>query len=267
MNAATPPSKVTDLRHSGQSGVAVRFLVNTEPASQVNGNATALPASLQSSAHAQGPLMGPSIPDEVSMFDLPEEDNSLTAPHSPYSANRALLRDLTLPTAPNYEIPQSPPGSPVESTNTKFKQFLKLKKQGVHFNEKLANSAAMKNPSLMQKLLDFADIDETEQYLTALPSILWNPEAFPDYAFKEQLSKSQQMVLKRKEEEKSHGQRESIDFVSGTTSNSSSRTGTPGLTSRNNTKSAAERVMSGLDKGKASSPQVQGIKRKSRFDT
>lgn len=125
----------------------------------------------------------------------------------------------------------------------------------------------MKNPSLMQKLLDFADIDEDEQYETSLPSSVWNPSAFPEYAFKEQLAKSQQKVLKKKEEEKSNGQRESIDFVSATNSNNSSRNGTPGLASRGGAMSAAERVMAGLDKGLSNSPQTQGVKRKSRFDT
>lgn len=215
----------------------------------------------------EGPTVGPTIPDEPLTYDLPEDDDLISVPQSPYSANRALLRDLTLPTVPNYDIPQSPTGSPVESTNAKFKQFLKLKQRGVHFNEKLVHSAAMRNPSLMQKLLDFAEIDEEEQYKTSLSNSLWNPAAFPEYAFKEHLAKSQQKILKRKEEEKSNSQRENIDFVSASTSNNTSRNATPGLVSRGGTKSAAERIMAGLDQGRSSSPHVQGVKRKSRFDT
>jgi hypothetical protein len=88
------------------------------------------------------------------------QEGHVMAPLSPYSSNRALLRDLTLPTVPNYNIPPSPPGSPMESTNAKFKHFLELKKQGIHFNDKLSKSSAMKNPALMQKLLDFSDINE-----------------------------------------------------------------------------------------------------------
>lgn len=154
----------------------------------------------------------------------------------------------------------------MRSTNAKFAQFMKLKSQGVHFNEKLTNSAAMKNPSLMQKLLDFAGIDDSEQYETTLPVDLWNPGAFPDYAFKEGLSKSQQSILKKKEAQRTNGQRESIEFIPANGSNHSSRNGTPKVQNRE-VKSAAERVMAGLDKPRSRSPQTQGLKRKSRFDT
>jgi len=187
-------------------------------------------------------------------------------PQSPYSANRALLRDLTLPTLPNYDIPPSPPGSPRESTNAKFKHFLELKKQGVHFNEKLAKSSALKNPSLMQKLLDFSGIDEVGQYETTLEKDLWDPKGFPEEAYKEELLKSQQKITKRREEEKLRGQRESVDFVpAASTAEPSSRGGTPAANGRGQ-KSAAGRVMAGLDRGRSNSPQVQGTKRKTRFD-
>jgi hypothetical protein len=196
------------------------------------------------------------------------QEGHVMAPLSPYSSNRALLRDLTLPTVPNYNIPPSPPGSPMESTNAKFKHFLELKKQGIHFNDKLSKSSAMKNPALMQKLLDFSDINEAGQYSTTLPHELWNPTAYPDYAYKEELAKSQQKILKKKEDEKSRGQRESIDFVHASTSSESiSRVGTLGFGGRSSQKSTAERVMAGLDKGKLGSPQIHGLKRKSRFDS
>jgi HCNGP-like protein len=216
------------------------------------------------------PLVGPTLaPTDVPVeLQLPEDDETMT-PQSPYTANRALLRDLTLPTMPNYDIPSSPPGSPIASTNSKFKHFLELKRQGVHFNEKLAKSSALKNPSLMQKLMDFADIDEAGQYATTLPKGLWNPSGFPEYAYKEELAYSQQKIRKKKEDEKAKGQRESIDFVPAATSSgeSLSRSGTPGTSGRAGQKSAAERIMAGLDRGRSSSPQVQGTKRKTRFDS
>ncbi|KAF4630660.1 hypothetical protein G7Y89_g7477 [Cudoniella acicularis] len=219
-----------------------------------------------------GPVLGPTIPTAIpnALPDFLEEENppAGSLPQSPYSANRALLRDLTLPTMPNYDIPASPPGSPLASSNSKFRHFLGLKKQGVHFNEKLARSAAMKNPSLMQKLLDFSDIDEAGQYSTTLPKNLWDPNAFPDYAYKEQLAKSQQKILKRKEEEKARGLRENVDFVPASTSGDlPNRTGTPVAGSKPIQKSAAERIMAGLDRGRSNSPQTQGVKRKTRFDS
>jgi hypothetical protein len=145
-----------------------------------------------------------------------------------------------------------------------------LKKQGVHFNEKLAKSPALKNPSMLQKLMDFADIDEAGQYATTLPKELWDPKGFPEWAYKEELAKSQQNVLKKKEDEKTRGQRESVDFVPATASGNSSRSGTPGASAggRIGPKSAAERVMAGLDRGKSTSPAVQaGLKRKTRFES
>jgi hypothetical protein len=215
------------------------------------------------------PLVGPTLGP---IGDIPEDlelgEDQTMAPQSPYSTNRALLRDLSLPSIPNYDIPPSPLGSPMESTNAKFKHFLELKKQGIHFNEKLSKSSAVKNPSLMQKLMDFSDIDETGQYSTALPKELWDHAAFPESAYKEQLLASQQKILRKREDEKARGQRESVDFVpASTSSESSSRGGTPGLGGRSGQRSAAERVMAGLDKGRSSSPHVQGLKRKSRFDS
>jgi hypothetical protein len=197
--------------------------------------------------------------------DLLEGDDGLT-PQSPYSANRTLLRNLTLPTIPNIDIPPSPPGSPVASTNAKFKHFLDLKQKGIHFNEKLANSSAMKNPSLMQKLLDFSDIDELGQYATTLPKDLWNPGSFPEYAYKEELAKSQQKIA-RAEEEKQLGPRGKVEFVPANISEPSSRSATPGLGGKGSQRSAAERVMAGLDRARSSYQPGAGTKRKTRFDS
>ena len=214
-----------------------------------------------------GPVLGPTGPAPVDITTSELQDDGDSAPQSPYSTERSLIRDLTLPTVPNYDIPPSPPGSPDDSTNAKFKHFLGLKQQGVHFNGKLAKSSALKNPSLMQKLMDFSDIGEEDQYATTLPKDLWNPNGFPEYAYKEELSKSQQQIRKRLEEKKARGQRESVDFVPATASGESSRSGTPGSSGRMGPKSAAERVLAGLDRGRSSSPQGQNLKRKTRFDS
>lgn len=225
--------------------------------------------SVRSVPEHEAPLVGPSLNPAMEMeVDSLEQDSSVL-PLSPYSTNRALLRDLTLPTLPSYDIPPSPPGSPKESTNAKFKHFLELKKQGVHFNQKLANSSALKNPSLMEKLMDFSNIDEASQYETTLPQDLWNPGVFPGYAYKEELAKSQQKILKKKEDEKARGQRDSVDFVPAAAGGELlNRTGTSSISGKHPQKggSAAERVMAGLDRGRSGSPQVQGVKRKSRFD-
>jgi len=215
-----------------------------------------------------GPAFGPSAEQLPVELFLPEVDE-MAAPESPYSANRALLRDLTLPSIANYDIPPSPPRSPVQSTNAKFKHFLDLKRQGIHFNEKLAKSSALKNPSVMQKLMDFAVIDEAGQFATTLPKHLWNPAGFPECAYKEELAKSQQKILKKKEDEKARGQRESVEFVPAVAAGEPlSRSGTPGVGARSGQKSAAERIMAGLDGGaRSGSPHVHGTKRKTRFES
>ncbi|TGO64239.1 hypothetical protein BCON_0008g00870 [Botryotinia convoluta] len=227
-----------------------------------------LPSNPKPNAPLVGPQLGPVEATGFSKLEDSMNGEQDGEPQSPYSANRALLRDLTLPTVPNYDIPPSPPGSPVASTNAKFKHFLELKKLGTHFNEKLAKSAALKNPSLMQKLMDFADIDEAEQYATILPQDLWNPAGFPEYAYKEELAKSQQKILKEREEKKARGQREALDFVPTTASGEtrSAISNTSGINGKGQ-KSTAERIMAGLDKGRSNSSNTQGVKRKTRFES
>lgn len=208
------------------------------------------------------------MPTDVEMvLSLPEQDEQLSTPQSPYTANRTAIRELTLPSIPNLDIPPSPPQSPPPSTNAKFAHFLKLKKQGVHFNEKLAKSSALKNPSLMQKLMDFAEIGEDNEYATSLAHDLWNPKGFPSWTYKEELATSQQNVLKQQEAEKKG--RTAVDFVSATTSNEPSRNGILGPVSGSKVAplSAAERVMAGLERGRSTPPVHAGMKRKTRFES
>lgn len=217
---------------------------------------------------AVGPAIGPVMPTTMPSPEPPSYDMDDPTPQSPYSANRSTIRELTLPSVPNLDIPPSPPGSPVASTNAKFSHFLELKKRGVHFNAKLANSSASKNPSLMQKLMDFAGIDEKDQYATTLPKEMWNPDCFPKCAYREELAKSQKQILKRREEEKSGGKRTAVDFVPATASGESNRGGTPSQPrGRMEVNSTSERIMAGLDNGKSSLPQLAGTKRKTRFES
>ena len=128
----------------------------------------------------------------------------------------------------------------------------------MHFNDKLAKSSALKNPSLLRKLMDFVAIEEQDQYASTLPKDLWNPTGFPPWAYKEELAKQQQESFKKREEERSKKQRDGVDFVPESLSATSSRGATPTTSaSRSGWKgSAAERVMAGLDRDKVKSPQV-----------
>jgi hypothetical protein len=189
---------------------------------------------------AVGPAPGPSMPSQTvtagTLIEQPSE--------SSYTSTRAAIRELTMPPIPNFDIPDSPPGSPPLETAKKFANFLALKKKGVHFNSKLESSSALRNPGLLQKLMDFAGIDEYDQYATALPDDLAIPTSYPPWAYGEQLNKTQQQLLKKKEDAKSKGQREKIDFVSGAESLGS----TPAASSGRGT---AGRGISGVDKDKA----------------
>ena len=178
--------------------------------------------------------------------------SALSAPSSPYMSHRAAIRSLTLPTKPNLDIPQSPLGSPTLGADQKFSHFLNLKNQGIHFNTKLGCSSALKNPSLLPKLMDFAGVGSEWQYTTTLSTELWNPAGLPTWGYKEELAEAQYRFSKRKEEE---GVRESIAFVAAGTPRQLS-----GLTVGKATKaSAAERIMAGLDKDKTQ-PNTAGVR-------
>lgn len=211
----------------------------------------------QATPDANERLVGPSLGQPEMQLD----NGTVSAPQSPYTANCALIRDLTLPIIPNLNIPDSPPGSLPSDMEQKFGHFLELKKQGLHFNEKLARSSALKNPSLLTKLMDFAGIETNEQYSTILPLNIWNPTGFPTFAFKEELNKTQEQVHKRKEEQRAKLQRESIDFVSASVSGQSGRAGSPSLVgvSKGLRGSAVERVMMGLSREPVRSSRMSNL--------
>ncbi|OJD12834.1 hypothetical protein AJ78_06636 [Emergomyces pasteurianus Ep9510] len=215
-----------------------------------------------STEHPDSHLLGPF---QHPKSHSPPNDNNIgpqlpSRKSSPFSSNRALLRDMTLPPFPNLDIPPSPPGSPNPAANQKFAHFLSLKRQGIHFNEKLASSSSLRNPSLLAKLMEHAGIDAQAQYATSLPKDLWDPvTTLPPWGYKEELLKSQQELRRKIEEKKASGSgpRETIDFVPGGAlgaggSGDSSRTGTPSSVKMR--PSAAERVMAGLSREKTSSP-------------
>ncbi|KAL3489140.1 nucleophile aminohydrolase [Aspergillus germanicus] len=128
------------------------------------------------------------------------------------STSRTLIHDLTLPPVPNLDIPPSPPGSPNHSANAKFAHFLRLKKQDVHFNEKLAGSASLKNPSLLNKMMEHAGIDGQTEYSSSIPTELWDTSSLPSWGYKEELLKVQKESNAKAEEKRAKGQRAMIDF-------------------------------------------------------
>ena len=177
------------------------------------------PPSAPVNGAAQGPTVSPPPPDNGAADHLP--------PGSPYTSSRAIIQNLTLPNAPNFDIPPSPPGSPPQRASKKFAQFLELKKKGQHFNQRLESSSVLRDPGHSQKLMEFAGISEEEQYASTLAEDLAVPAVFPPWAYVEELRASQKRILKTKEQERSRTPRETIDFVSATRSGAASRTSTP----------------------------------------
>jgi hypothetical protein len=145
-------------------------------------------------------------------------------PGSPYTSNRALIQNLTLPTVPNFDIPPSPPGSPPLKATKKFAQFLDLKTKGQHFNLRLEASSVLRDPGHLPRLMDFAGISDEEQHASSLPEDLAVPAVYPEWAYVEELRASQKQTLKAKEQARSRGPRE---FVSASKSGNTSASGTP----------------------------------------
>ncbi|KAL3457782.1 HCNGP-like protein-domain-containing protein [Aspergillus heterothallicus] len=127
--------------------------------------------------------------------------------------SRTLIHDLTLPPVPNLDIPPSPPGSPEPARNARFAHFLRLKRQDVHFNEKLAASASLRNPTLLSKMMEHAGIDEQAQYSSSLPTDVWNTSNLPDWGYKEELLKAQKKLNLKGEEQMGKWQRDTIEFI------------------------------------------------------
>jgi hypothetical protein len=179
------------------------------------------PAPVQKPAPApMGPALGPMAGPSAGPSPMPEPsastnstgDQDASAPPSPYTANRLMLRNLTMPPVPNFDIPPSPPSSPPPDTTTKFARFLDLKKKGTHFNQRLYHSSALRNPGLLPKLLDFAGISQEDQYATP-----WSQGAvatkFPEWAYGDKLVAAHEKIAKKKEQDKTKNPREAVDFV------------------------------------------------------
>ncbi|KAI0117306.1 HCNGP-like protein-domain-containing protein [Daldinia grandis] len=204
-----------------------------------------------------GPQIGPAAigPSFPPLEEAPLEDDSDSSPNpppgSPYSATRALLRDLTLPAIPNTDIPPSPPGSPPAGTGAKFERFLELKRQGVHFNSRVAQNPSLRNPALTDKLLSFVDLAApADQYRTTLPPDIWDPPAFPRWAYREQLKQSQGEV----EKARARGKGAPVDFVAAAAAAAAVGDGQGGG------------VLQGTSQGGGASKASTTGKRKTRFD-
>jgi HCNGP-like protein len=174
-----------------------------------------------------GPLLGPAAPISGGIMHA-----ETPASASEKMSERDTIRHLTQASVPMTSIPSSPPGSPDPAANARFARFLELKARGVHFNEDLASKPSFLNPGLLPMMMGRAGIDEEDQHNSSLPIHLWNPKAFPLWAYKEKLLQSQQEIRGKDDAQKkasSAAGKRTIDFTpSGGNSGNSSRKSTPG---------------------------------------
>ncbi|KAK5990845.1 Meiotically up-regulated gene protein [Cladobotryum mycophilum] len=201
-----------------------RPLVKNEKIEKVKAQATAEPPAEAkkdgSKEEAASKQQNESRPEEPAVLIGPVTQSATMTAEQTHHRNRNRPTPPTALSSMTSPYPRPQPGHPALATglttpgaNKKFEQFLELKKRGTHFNAKLEQSAALKNPSLMDKLLAFVDVDEASQYETTLPSDLWDPKAFPDWAFRDRLKKTREKMVKEKEAEKASGGRSSVDFA------------------------------------------------------
>ncbi|PNS17792.1 Meiotically up-regulated protein 151 protein [Sphaceloma murrayae] len=119
-----------------------------------------------------GPLLEPAPGPAPPPQPLQEPSPDPNPPLSPYTLQRQRIHDLTLPPHPNISIPPPPPppspGS-MAKTNQRIRHFLDLKKQGVHFNERLLSSPALRDAGTVERAFAFAGLDGAAQYDNALP--------------------------------------------------------------------------------------------------
>lgn len=137
-----------------------------------------------------------------------------------------------MPTVPNFDIPDSPrppernseEAAVLAATTKKFDRFLELKKQGVHFNERLQNSSSLRNPSLLPKLMEFAGISKEDSYRSSLPEEVAVAVKWPEECYIEGLIRQNE-----RREKKRVAERDKVDFVPAASSKSagSSKVGTP----------------------------------------
>lgn len=177
-----------------------------------------------------------------------------------------------MPPVPTFDIPNSPPPPAMNSEDAarlagltkKFERFLELKKQGVHFNEKLLQSTSLRNPSLLPKLMDFAGITREDSYASALPDEIAVPTRWPEGSYAEHLVK-----VNERREKKRLAERDKIDFLpAANASVPPSIPGTPSGGGVNYGKGgAAVKVMAGLDRsGRSSRAASSDGRKKTRFD-
>ncbi|KAF1824310.1 uncharacterized protein K489DRAFT_179626 [Dissoconium aciculare CBS 342.82] len=121
-----------------------------------------------------------------------------------------------MPTNPSFLIPDAPPPPASNSeealtlsqTTKKFERFLTLKKQNIHFNERLAKHPALENPGFLTNLMNVAGITLEQSYASSLAPESAVRTNWPESCFVEKL-----VWQNERREKKRLGERGKVDFV------------------------------------------------------
>ncbi|KAI7588121.1 hypothetical protein KC346_g17103, partial [Hortaea werneckii] len=114
---------------------------------------------------------------------------------------------LTMPTVPNFSIPDSPLPPPrnseeaatLASRTKKFDRFLALKHKGIHFHHRLLHSSSLRNPSFLPNLMEFAGLETEDVYASALTQdvggvpVKWRTECYVEELVEESRRREKKM--------------------------------------------------------------------------
>ncbi|KAG8624191.1 hypothetical protein KVT40_009167 [Elsinoe batatas] len=127
------------------------------------------PTVCQSPTNSPEPAPGLVSAPSASPLSSPPQPGSPSPSLSPYALARQQIHALTMPPVPNFSLPPAPPRSPgLTQQDKKIQHFLALKKQGVHYHERLLSTAALRDPEQVKQLLRFAGIGGGAEYENAL---------------------------------------------------------------------------------------------------
>ena len=201
---------------------------------------------------------------QIITIDTPASDEPEFMTQLAYT--NALIRQATMPILPpdldDFGIPPSPPGTPDPSLYNKLDNFRQLRERGVYFNDRLAGNKGFRNPKLLEKLRGYVGIED--EYGSHLPSSIWNPHGFSEDQYFDKIgilyikkvtnfiAEKQKMEFEALQARQLTEQRSAIEFTS-TSSNAPQ-------------KSAAERIMEGLNSRPQSRTGGDVERKKSRWD-
>ncbi|TPX62322.1 hypothetical protein PhCBS80983_g00556 [Powellomyces hirtus] len=122
-----------------------------------------------------------------------------TTEEEPESLLQRLLKPEAVDGEDNYGIPPEPTGdadpaiqacgAPYNCPNSaKIEKWLHLKAAGMRFNDRLEQTHAFRNPSIMSKLIEYLGLDELG---SNFPSHIYDPKAFSEDAFFDRIAHRQ----------------------------------------------------------------------------